>query len=170
MATKPTASDMGIVNGLKEWVEALHERSFLSWTRYVKSTGLSMPQAGVLMHLYHKQGCGVSEIGGHMDITNASASQLVDRLVSQGLVERREDSADRRVRSLSLTPRGRELVETGIEARLSWVEEMVGGLDEEGKRAVRAALPPLIEAARSHPASHPDQKPVASNKGHAHTS
>ena len=50
-----------------------------------------MPQFFLLMHLRHHEHCGISDLSEHMEITNAAASQLVDKLVQAGLLVRVED-------------------------------------------------------------------------------
>ena len=67
--------------------------------RFMKQNGLSSPQINALMYIYHAGECQVSDIGALADASNAAASQLVERLVQQGLVDRREDPADRRTKT-----------------------------------------------------------------------
>ena len=129
--------------------------------RFVKSRGLSVPQFGVLLMLHHRERCGVSEIAGDMDITSPAASQLVERLVQQGLVERREDPRDRRARALSLSETGRRLVELGTAERYRWVERLAAVLTPSERSSVAAAIPVLEAAARKlgaseNPRSRPD--------------
>jgi DNA-binding MarR family transcriptional regulator len=96
---------------LHEWTQAFMNRSFHNFKRYMDASGLSNSQVNALMRLYHSEACGVSEIGEHVGISNAAASQMVDRLVQMGLVERTEKPDDRRVKQLTLTVKGRTLVE-----------------------------------------------------------
>jgi DNA-binding MarR family transcriptional regulator len=154
MTQEPLADSNETAAALTRWMETFQERSWHDWMRHVKSSGLSMPQFGAMMHLYHRGSCGVSDVGGHMEITSAAASQLVDRLVHQGLVERKEDPRDRRVRTLSLTQSGRALVESGMKESYRWLEERVSGLSEEKRKAIAAALPALIEAGREAEIHH----------------
>ncbi len=156
MARTPETESDNLAAALKSWMQAFMMRSWDDWRRYVKASGLSMPQFGALMHLHHVGLCGVSEFGGHMDITSAAASQLVDRLVHHGLVERKEDPKDRRARTLSLTTRGRTLIEQGMQERYRWMDNMAKGLSEESRKTIAAALPALIEAARAAPADSVD--------------
>jgi DNA-binding MarR family transcriptional regulator len=72
----------------------------------------------------------------------------VDRLVQHGLVERTEDPNDRRAKQLALTPKGRELIETGLTARTRWVDELVRSLKPEDYDQVAATLSKLTEAVR----------------------
>jgi len=146
---KGTADTSEVAEALKGWIQTFMVASWQDTMRFVKAKGLSVPQFGVLMHLHDREGCGVTDIAGDMDITSPAASQLVDRLVQQGLVGRREDPRDRRARSLSLTSAGRALVEQGTAERYRWVEALVGALSPEQRGAVAEVLPVLLEATRA---------------------
>jgi DNA-binding MarR family transcriptional regulator len=132
---------------VRQWVDVFTTRSMHAWTRYVKVSGLSMPQFGILMNLYYRHTCGVSDIGEHMDISAAAASQLVEKLVQSGLLERAEDPNDRRAKLLTLSSKGRALIESGIEARSSWVDEMITALTPQEYETVAAALGLLSKSA-----------------------
>ena len=131
---------------LHEWTLAFMHRSFHDFKRYMDASGLSPSQINALMCLYHSEACGVSNIGEHVGISNAAASQMVDRLVHMGLVERTEKSDDRRVKHLTLTAQGRVLVENGVEARSRWMEELAEVLTEAQQDEISSALVHMIEA------------------------
>ena len=57
-----------------------------------------MPQIYTLMYLYHEGEMRYPDIGVLMGVGKAAASQLVERLVQQDLVERVEDENDRRAK------------------------------------------------------------------------
>jgi DNA-binding MarR family transcriptional regulator len=133
-----------LVAVLRRWMEAFTTRSMHEWALYVRSIGLSMPKAGILMFLYHKEGCGVHEIGERMEISSAAASQIIDRLVNDGLLERAESAEDRRVRRISLTKKGKGLMEKGMRERHRWADDLVAALSTEEREAVSAALPILL--------------------------
>src|SRR6202046_28988 len=80
-------------------------------TRYaavgIEETGLGLSDFGVLEILLHKGPLPVNTIGPIVDLTPGSISIAVDRLVVKGLVTRVESSEDRRVRIVTLTPRGK---------------------------------------------------------------
>lgn len=133
---------------LREWAEIFMRRSMHEFRRFSQDSGLSMVQFNVLFRLYYTGFCGVSEIGEHLSVTNAAASQLVDRLVGQGILQRTEDTEDRRVKKITLSPRGRQLVEEAIEARRSWMEQLTAALSESEQESIGRALVALTEAAR----------------------
>jgi MarR family 2-MHQ and catechol resistance regulon transcriptional repressor len=147
------------VDVIRRWMGAFTMRSMEDWRRFVRAHGLSMPQAGLLMRLFHGGGCEVHAIGHHMDISSAAASQLVDRLVQGGLVVRTENPDDRRVRQITITAKGRALMETGLEERDRWVDELVEFIPADQRALVLRSLPILIDAegklAPTHPHFHP---------------
>jgi len=132
---------------LHEWAHTFMRRSFHDFKQYMDTWGLSTSQANALMRLYHSGACGVSDIGGHVGISNAAASQMIDRLVQMGLVERKEDLGDRRVKQLKLTEKGCSLAEKGVEAHSRWMENLGKTLTEAQKAKICSAMAQLIEAA-----------------------
>ena len=133
---------------IREWMDVFMHRSMRGWTRFAKSTGLSMPQFSILMQLHHKGLCGMSEISERFDISNAAASQLVEKLVHAGYLERAEDPSDRRAKLLKLSPSGAKLVDEGINERYRWMDELTKNLSAEERAKVAEALNILIDAAR----------------------
>lgn len=146
-------NDENVAKLLREWIETITIRSLYKWWGYYRTTGLSVAQFGVLTFLYHGGTCSVSAIGQRMEVSGAAASQLIERLVQAGLVERSENPADRRARRIVLTAKGREVVERGIAERYRWLDELVANLDEPRRRAVLAALLLLVQAEQKLPAS-----------------
>lgn len=125
-------------------LEISTSRSMHDWGHYIRNTGLSMPQIGLLMRLYHKGSCDVTAISRYSGVTNAATSQLVDRLVEKQLVERTEDAQDRRMKQLSLSLTGRQLVESSIGERYLWLDELISNLSAGEQEDLLKALPPLL--------------------------
>jgi DNA-binding MarR family transcriptional regulator len=128
-------------------MDVFMHRSMRGWGRFAKSTGLSMPQLSILMQLHHKGPCGMSEISERFDVTPAAASQLVEKLVQAGYLERAEDPSDRRAKLLKLSPAGVKLVEDGISERYRWMDDLVKTISAEEQVKVSEALDILTRAA-----------------------
>ena len=133
---------------LRSWMDAFMHRSMRGWSHFAKSTGLSMPQFSILMQLHHKGPCGMSEVSDRFDITAAAASQLVDKLVHAGYLERTEDPSDRRARLLTLSAKGEELIGQGTEERYRWMDDLAATLSVEDQKKVSEALILLTTAAK----------------------
>lgn len=123
------ADSLQLNQTIRQGMDLITHRAFREQGRFVKAAGLSMAQFGILMQLHYQQRCGISDISSRMDITNAAASQLVDKLVQGELLERTEDPNDRRAKQLKLTQKALDLVETGMAERYSWVDTLVTHLE-----------------------------------------
>ena len=133
---------------IREWSGVFMRRSGRDFRGFMEETGLSFSQLNILMRLFHGGRCGVSEIGERLGITNAAASQSIDRLVNMGLIKRSEDPADRRAKQLALTQAGQALIEKGVEVRSQWVEGLTEALTSAQQDMIITALTLLTEAAR----------------------
>jgi DNA-binding MarR family transcriptional regulator len=133
-----TSSDLTEI--IRQWMDVFTTRSIHDMTRYVKASGFSMPLFGILMHLYYRNSSSVSYLSNYLDVSVAAASQMVDRLVQSGLVERTEEPNNRRSKHLTLTRKGRAMIEKGLATRHTWVDEVVGHLSTEESRKVEQGL------------------------------
>jgi DNA-binding MarR family transcriptional regulator len=138
-----------ITQSLREWMDVFMHRSMRGWNQFAKSTGLSMPQFSIMMQLHYRGTCGISEISERFDISAAAASQLADKLVQSGHLERAEDPADRRAKLLKLSAKGAALVDDGIQERYRWMDQVVSTLSAEEKSRVNEALIILTARARA---------------------
>ena len=134
---------------IREWSEVFMQRSMRDFRKFMEETGLSFSQINILMRLLHGRRIGVSEIGEQLGVTNAAASQAVDRLVGMDLIERTEDPTDRRAKRLALTRKGYALIEKGIEVRSQWIEGLTDALTPEQQSLIISALTLLTEAAQA---------------------
>jgi DNA-binding MarR family transcriptional regulator len=133
---------------LRHWTRVFMQRSFHDFQRFMEESDLSPSQTASLMRLYHCGASGVSDIGKHLGITRPAASQLVERMVQQGLLERAEDPHDRRFKKVRLTPKGSAVVEGGVQARLQWIEQLTARFTPEEQNTILAALTLLSQAAQ----------------------
>ena len=132
---------------LTEWSEVFMINSMRNLIHYSKENGLSMSQIGALFRVFHKGISAVSDIGEELGITCAAASQMVERLVQQGLILRSEAPTDRRMKQIVLTDKGRQVLQEIIYARQSWFGNLASALSESEKGQVVTALNILIDKA-----------------------
>ncbi|HTA46970.1 MAG TPA: MarR family transcriptional regulator [Bryobacteraceae bacterium] len=113
-------------------------------TRYaaagIEETGLGLSDFGVLEALLHKGPLPVNTIGPIVDLTAGSISIAVDRLVKKGLVSRVESAEDRRVRTVALTSRGRDLIGSAFRKHSGQMKRVFSELSPEELRSLEVAL------------------------------
>src|SRR6266496_2566683 len=133
---------------IRQFMDIAMHHSMRERSHFAKAIGLSIPQFGILMQLHYRGNCGITDIGDRFDITSAAASQLVDKLVQNGLIQREEDPHDRRAKLLNLTEKGQEMIKQGTERRYRWVEALAQKLSAEEREQVNEALNIMTQAAK----------------------
>jgi MarR family 2-MHQ and catechol resistance regulon transcriptional repressor len=113
-------------------------------TRYaaagIVDTGLGDSDFRVLEVLLHKGPLPVNTIGPIVDLTPGSISIAVDRLVAKDLVNRVESTEDRRVRIVTLTSRGRDLIVTAFRKHAGQMKRVFSELSPKELRGFERAL------------------------------
>lgn len=117
---------------------------------------VSLPQLRILVMLTTRGSLNLAAVADSLGVHPSNATRAVERLVVQGLVHRREDPADRRNVSLTLTAAGRALVESVFEHRRTAIETVLQQMPESKRRALLTALESFANAAGEVP-----QSPVA---------
>ena len=97
----------------------------------------------VLEALLHKGPLPVNTVGPKVWLTPGSISVAVDRLVKKGLVSRKDDPGDRRVRQVELTAKGRALITRGFREHAAAMETVVGVLSENERLTLLRLLKKL---------------------------
>lgn len=130
---------------LRDWIEVFMHRSMGGFVCFAKAHGLSMSQMGALFHMSRRESTGVSDIGDNLGVTSAAASQMLDRLVQQGLIVRTEDPSDRRSKRIALTEKGQDFIHSITEARHRWFASLAGAMSTKERAVVIEGLRILIE-------------------------
>jgi len=112
--------------------------------------GASLPRFDLMAQLErHPQGLKMRELSRRLMVTGGNVTGLTDKLVAEGLVERRDDPSDGRAYTVLLTPEGRRQFRAMARAHEGWIIELLGGLST----AQQATLFELLgELKRSLPA------------------
>jgi DNA-binding MarR family transcriptional regulator len=108
---------------------------------------LTMSQLKVMIILGRLGGTSGQELAKRTGASLATLTGIVDRLVAQGLVSRREDDRDRRVRRLELTPAGTDLVDRVIAAGEEYHQRLLQRLDLPALEVVAHAFELILDGA-----------------------
>jgi DNA-binding MarR family transcriptional regulator len=105
--------------------------------------GVTLPQILLMARVQRAGAASITGLIKHTPGTAAAMSQMVDRLVRQGWLSRREDARDRRRKSLALTSKGATLLHGLERAR---TQDYAAGLSRVSPH-LRAALRKWLEQA-----------------------
>ncbi|UFU03749.1 MarR family transcriptional regulator [Ruania suaedae] len=110
---------------------------------------LTVPQIQLLALLYRDGPTSGHAVAEHLGVSTPTVSGMVDRLEGQGMVERRADPADRRVRLIALTGAGEQRVASVHEAGWRIGRELMERMELDDLRALARGMDALARAARS---------------------
>jgi DNA-binding MarR family transcriptional regulator len=91
----------------------LHDVARMLRTRFdqfARTLGLTRAQAIILSRLSRQPGLSQNEMAAICEVEPITVGRLIDRLEARGLVERRADPSDRRIRRLHLLPAAEPLL------------------------------------------------------------
>lgn len=101
---------------------------------------LTYNQYKTLLTVADRGECTLGDLARELEVAMSSASQMVDRLVGQGLVHREQDAGNRRQVLIRLTPAGRSLVEELQRGILEGYGKVLARLPEEEQEALVRAF------------------------------
>jgi DNA-binding MarR family transcriptional regulator len=104
------------------------------------------------------EGGSVKALAESLGVSLPAMSRAVDGLFERGLVDRREDPQDRRVRQVRLTSAGRRVPQALNEARLSALQGLIGSLEDEEAAALADALGLILSHREDIAAYRPTEK------------
>jgi DNA-binding MarR family transcriptional regulator len=144
-----TRSDAGLATALRISVSRLARR--LRAERLAKGLepGLSDTQLAALASLERHSAMTPGELADHEKVQPPSMTRVIAALEELGLVMRAPHATDRRQVVLTVTDRGREVVQQSRRLREEWLAKRLRELTPQERAALRAAAPILEKLSQS---------------------
>ena len=102
--------------------------------------GMTLPRFDVLAALDRHSELTMGALSQSLLVSNGNVTQLVQKLIRDGLVEMHKPPKDRRSSIVRLTPEGRQVFTTLARVHQDWIDEMIGGLDFTLRERLYVAL------------------------------
>ena len=110
---------------------------------------VTLPRFDVMAQLYRTPNAmTLGELSARMMVSAGNVTGLVERLVAQGLLDRRASPNDRRVQIVSLTTEGRRSFRTMARANADWIAELFADLSPQDTDALMRLLGKAKSSAR----------------------
>jgi DNA-binding MarR family transcriptional regulator len=117
----------------------------------LETIGLTPASFGLLNLLAARDGAIQQELGAAMGIDPSTMVALIDDLEGGGLAKRRPHPTDRRARAVTITPKGRRLLERGRKMAAGVEEEVLRGLTATERRELLGLLRKALDTAPPQP-------------------
>jgi DNA-binding MarR family transcriptional regulator len=146
-----TSTDIEIAEFAGQLFFRLWRASHTHVAEALQSIGLTPALFGVLNILGAHEGAIQQELGSAMGIDPSTMVSLLDELESAGLAKRRPHPRDRRARQVSITPRGRRLLQRARKMALEAEDEVLRGLTAAERRELLRLLQRAFSSAPPQP-------------------
>jgi DNA-binding MarR family transcriptional regulator len=127
----------------RNWGFLLNDAARLLRKRFdqrARGLGLTRAQWQVLAHVNRQEGLNQTALAEILEIEPITLVRLLDRLEASGLIERRLDPKDRRVRLLYLTEKARPVLVEMQKLGAATREEAMAGLSPEDRERLVETL------------------------------
>ena len=105
-----------------------------------RGSDISIPQFRTMRFIQRNPESSLSDLAEHLGLTLPSASKLVDGLVKQKLVTRKESASDRRRLTLMLTQTGASIVDSARTSARIHLAEKLKYLSEDDLETISQAM------------------------------
>ncbi len=144
-----------ILQAQRTIIRTLHETS-TSWLEL----NVSMAQLKTLIVLSDEGPLPVGQVGCRMGVTLPTASYQVERLARKGLVERVEDSRDRRRTLVHLTEKSTELLRSLRQGRADLMRSWIKQMPADDIAALEQGMAAIADIASRHRQPEPEPEPA----------
>ena len=121
--------------------------------RWARIYGMTRAQGVILARLARQPGMTQNEMAGLCEVEPITVGRLVDRLEARGLLERRLDPSDRRIRRLHLLPAAEPILQEIQRYKDELFRELTEGMDESTIELLTKALLKMKVRLTKEPAS-----------------
>ncbi len=125
----------------KDW-DAIGNRIFLAYNEISKTINpsqlikvdLTSSQIKVIASFFHKATFTMAELSRLHGVSFSTMTSMVDRLLQSGLLERQRDDEDRRIVLVSLSAKGKKMLDYLMRARKQYLEKFLCELTQDEVR------------------------------------
>jgi DNA-binding MarR family transcriptional regulator len=146
MATHPSA-EPPVTEFAGQLFFRLWRASHLRAADVLGSVGLTPALFALLNVIGAREGAIQQELGSAMGIDPSTMVSLIDELERGGLAKRRPHPTDRRAREVTITPKGRRLLERARRMAAQVEDEVLRGLTATERRELLALLRRALSSA-----------------------
>ena len=105
-----------------------------------RSVDLTVPQFRTLAFIHRNEGASLTEVAGHMGLKLPTMSKMVNDLFNKGLLQREEQSTDRRRVKLVATPQGVKIMKACRQGTLEYLSTQLKVVNPANREVIVEAM------------------------------
>lgn len=145
----PAPAPVEVEEVLTSFTEVMSRLMIDQYQQQITELELTLPQAQVLRVL-RRGALQTGQLAGELRISAPAITQLTDRLIRKGLIERRAMADDRRCVIVALSEKGARLVNQFRQRRRDIFTRALGDLSESDQKQVIEVLGRVVRALENY--------------------
>ncbi|GEN82616.1 hypothetical protein SLU01_09280 [Sporosarcina luteola] len=136
-------------NFIGESIEYLHRYTMKSLQKQAEEHGVTIPQVRVIAEVFAHKTVSIKLLSQNLKMTQSTVSDIVERLVSKGFLEKTPNEKDKRLVDITLSERLAQNIDESIAQIQS--QSLVGVLnllDEKDQEIVEQGMQLLVSAVK----------------------
>ncbi|KAA0546334.1 MarR family transcriptional regulator [Bacillus sp. BGMRC 2118] len=134
---------------IRESVDFIHRYTMKSLQKQAEEHGVTIPQVRVIGDVYAHKTVSIKQLSQNLKMTQSTVSDIVERLISKGFLEKTPNSKDKRIVDITLSPRLTEEINDSVsELTNKSLEGVLSLLSPEEQEIVEKGMQLLVSAAQ----------------------
>jgi len=129
---------------LRVWLKLLKTSTNIKTVlreRLKRECGTTLPRFDVMAALdHHPDGLRMTELSDFLMVSNGNVTGIVSRLAENGLIERTQDTHDRRAQKVCLSPSGQAEFKQLAQRHAQWIDDIMQPLNTEESNSLLTLL------------------------------
>lgn len=146
----PRLGEIGLSNFAPYLMNRIMGRYNINIRQEMARLGLTTPKLRALAVLSVIDSLPISDLAVYAVVEQSTLSRALDQLTSDGLIQRKTDRKDSRVKRVAITEAGRSKFERLWPSMAAAYSQMFRGISDEEHRAFVATLHKMLENIRKH--------------------
>jgi len=137
---------MNQTNAFEDLLQLIARGFHLSGTYHLAGLDLTFQQFVVMKFIFQKECPKMTDLSEELNVTMGNVTTMIDRLIKQDYVTRKDDPEDRRVVRVCLTTEGKHLMVKAAEARRKNMAMILNKISKEDQASLFKIMEKLVKA------------------------
>lgn len=112
---------------IRESIDFIHRYTMKSLQKQAEEHGVTIPQLRVIGNVFAHKTVSIKQLSQNLKMTQSTVSDIVERLVLKGILEKNQNANDKRLVNISLSSRLAEVIDNSVSEFTN--KSLVGVLD-----------------------------------------
>ena len=137
---------MSQIEEIENLLQLLSKSFHTSGPSHLGNLDITFQQFMFMKFIFQKECPKMTDLAEELKVTMGNVTAMIDRLIKQKYVTRKDDPDDRRIVRVCLTSEGKDLIKKATETRRKYMELVLNKLSKEDRNSLFTIMEKLARA------------------------